>query len=61
MGIRSDWAQCCSCGKRTMIKKKLWLRASRPRCMECGGPLEQSEAARQGDIVHRDKQQEKGY
>lgn len=43
MGAYSDWSRCCSCGQRARIRKKLWLRAARPRCGACGGPLEQSE------------------
>lgn len=58
MGVRYDWAKCCNCGQRCQVKKKLWLRAARPRCMTCGGPLEQSEAARDGDIVHNGKRDE---
>lgn len=58
MGAYSDWSRCCSCGQRALIRKKLWLRAARPRCGACGGPLEQSEAAAAGDAAHNNKRAE---
>lgn len=46
MGVHWDWATCLDCGKRRTVKHREWIRASRPRCLACGGPVEPSEAAK---------------
>jgi hypothetical protein len=45
MGQYKDWAKCLDCNERRMVTKKEWLRASRPRCYRCGGPVEPSAKA----------------
>jgi len=52
MGRIRDWAKCLDCGERRMVSHKEWIRASRPRCRACGGPVEPSDAAADEHASH---------
>ena len=52
MGRLRDWAQCLDCGSRRLVSHKEWIRASRPRCLACGGPIEPSAAAADEHAEH---------
>ena len=54
MGIRRDWAKCTSCGARRLVAHREWIRASRPRCLKCGGPIEISADAADEHAAHHD-------
>ena len=54
MGHRRDWATCLDCGERRMVPHREWIRASRPRCLGCGGPLEVSTTAADEQARHLD-------
>ena len=51
MGNKGDIAKCRDCGNRRLVLKREWLRAARPRCTACGGPLENSYAARKQNLL----------
>ena len=52
MGRIRDWAKCLDSGARRQVAKKEWIRASRPRCHACGGPVEPSDKAADEHAVH---------
>jgi len=54
MGRMKDWAKCLDCGERRIVYHKEWIRAARPRCLRCGGPIEPSKAAAKEHTVHYD-------
>lgn len=53
MGRIKDWAKCVDCGARRQVRHKEWIRASRPRCLSCGGIIEPSETAAEEHAAHR--------
>ncbi len=53
MGHKYDMGTCCSCGTKRIVTHKEWIRASRPRCYECGGPLEQSAQSYREHVTHK--------
>jgi transposase-like protein len=59
MGIKRDLATCLSCDHKQMVKHHEWIRASRPRCVACGGAVEQSTASRMEQAVQRDEKRER--
>lgn len=54
MGRMKDLAKCRDCGTRRQVWHIEWIRAARPRCRACGGPLQQSEASAKEHAAHRD-------
>jgi hypothetical protein len=52
MGRIRDWAKCLECGERRMVSHKEWIRASRPRCLRCGGTIEPSDTAADEHAAH---------
>lgn len=56
MGVIRDLATCLDCGNRQTVRKREWIRASRPRCVACGGPVEPSVPARDDMARHNDAQ-----
>ena len=52
MGQYSDFANCLDCGAKRKVTHKEWIRAARPRCRACGGPLEASQAASKEHAKH---------
>ena len=52
MGRYKDWAKCLDCGERRMVSRKEWIRAARPRCRACGGPVEPSDTAANEHVAH---------
>lgn len=54
MGRMKDWAKCLDCGERRIVRHKEWIRAARPRCLRCGGPVEPSETAASEHAAHHD-------
>jgi uncharacterized protein with PIN domain len=59
MGVKYDIGECCRCSKRRRVAHKEWIRASRPRCLECGGPLEPSAMATEEHVSHQDAKSER--
>ena len=47
-------AQCCDCGKQTVVNRIATDRRSKPRCAHCGGPLLVSNAGRERLSDQRD-------
>ena len=45
MGQKYDMGRCLSCGTIRKVLHREWIRAARPRCLACGGPLEASHKA----------------
>lgn len=45
-------AECLDCGAKRQVSSKEWIRAARPRCYDCGGPVEPSESARERYLLH---------
>ena len=45
MGRKFDVAKCIDCGTRRKVEHREWIRAARPRCYACGGPVEVSNQA----------------
>ena len=45
MGFKWDIGKCCDCGKFEKVYHREWTRASRPKCIACGGRLDPSEQA----------------
>jgi hypothetical protein len=52
MGRFSDFATCLDCGTKRKVSHKEWIRAARPRCRACGGPIEISQAASDQHAEH---------
>ena len=59
MGILKDLATCLLCNHKQMVKHREWIRASRPRCVACGGAIEQSAVSRDEHAAHRDAKYER--
>ena len=64
MGKFWDIATCLNCGERRRVYRREWIRAARPRCLACGGPVEPSKPAKSQhldqDDVGRTLQKKKG-
>lgn len=58
MGQFKDWAVCLDCGERRIVKHREWIRASRPRCLRCGGPIEPSSDAQNDMARHAEAKTE---
>jgi hypothetical protein len=58
MGRIKDWAKCLDCGARRLVRHKEWIRASRPRCLACGGPIEPSGKAADEHASHYDAEKD---
>jgi len=54
MGKCWDIAKCLNCGETRKVSHREWIRAARPRCLACGGPVEPSTAAHEEHIDHED-------
>ena len=54
MGKFWDIAKCLNCGEKSKVRHREWIRASRPRCPGCGGPVEPSKAAYEEHVDHED-------
>ena len=56
MGRMWDIAVCLNsrCGERRRVYHREWIRASRPRCLGCGGPIEPSSSASEEHVEHED-------
>lgn len=58
MGLKRDLATCLSCNHKQMVNHREWIRASRPRCVACGGAMEKSAAAHDDEKRHQGMKQD---
>lgn len=54
MGRKYDIATCRDCGAHRRVDHREWIRASRPRCLACGGPVEASNQAANEHVDRED-------
>lgn len=54
MGRQFDVAVCLDCKTHRRVYHREWIRASRPRCLKCGGPVEISNMAREEHLAHQE-------